>query len=260
MTQKKKKGANSKISKFPEKEIFEIEKDGKTEVIEKEVKETEEKEEKAGQVKEEKNTLRNILVVVGTIIFLLVLFGAYLYLSHKPTTFTYEGVKFQIVKEGSLLLYNTKIPLYNQTVHYADYNFYLRKDPRYLNKKIEFIGNLTLYKNTFINLTEEFNCAGDGVIGLANLLNQYKIMGMNLTRHENISCDSLGRYAQIQIIKANKTSIKEESENCYTIYVEECKILDALERWMIEVFSTYENMPTTAYVQPRISVGNQSKS
>jgi hypothetical protein len=132
--------------------------------------------------------LRNILITMVFVFLTIVL----TFLIVKSTTkFTYNGVKFEMIKEGNLILYKTSIPvIYRGEIR--DYNFYLRNDARKLN--VPFNGELSLRKNAVLNMEKDFKCDGKGIIGVANLVNLYQISEIKIIRDENASCDNEGRY------------------------------------------------------------------
>lgn len=195
--------------------------------------EKEKKIRKKEQVKSENRILKNFLIGIGIIIVIIVLIVLVL---NSAKSFEYEGVKFKIVKEGNLILYKTSIPVTYQGKKIS-YNFYLRNDPRDLGKNIPFEGEINhLAKNLVINSTEGFNCDGDGIIAIANLLDLYKIYGIRVIKDENATCDPEGKYAFIQLQAGNKTSIEKFGPICYNVNINNCEILKALERLMLESF------------------------
>ncbi|HTZ42069.1 MAG TPA: hypothetical protein VMC07_02580 [Candidatus Omnitrophota bacterium] len=188
-------------------------------------------------VKHENKILRNILLVIG---LLALLFVGYLVASYFITHFDYKGVQFTVVSDQWVgLLYNTKIPsIYqNQSVNF---NLYLRNDPRKTAKDVPFDGQLVIRPFLVINSTDNFNCNGDGVIGIANLENLYGAMGVK-TGNANATCDPLQRYVSLKIETSNETKIIETAPACYTMEVNNCEILKATERYMIETFVQLHN-------------------
>jgi len=164
-----------------------------------------------------------IVIIAGFLVFLLI---------NQAKTFEYKGVKFKIVKEGGLTLYRTSLPVIYQGKE-IPYNFYFRNDPREL-ENVPFNGEISLAEILVINSTESFNCNGDGVIAVANLLNLYKISGIEVIKDENATCDPEGRYAFIQLQAGNETSIEKFGPACYNVNINNCEILKAIERLMIE--------------------------
>jgi len=118
----------------------------------------------------------------------------------------------------------------------AEYNFYLRNDPRKLDEGVSFNGNLSLAQNLVLNSTEDFNCDGFGIIATANLVNLYKVSGINVIKDQNATCDSEGRYAFINLQKGSETRIDKVGPACYNVNISNCEILEATERLMLESF------------------------
>ena len=223
---KKKKSKNKKKEKVCE--TFKIEKEGKEE-IKKVCGEEETKISSEDQIKKQNKQLKQIFIGIGIVVLIFILIMLFIrFTAH----FKYKGiVDFKIVKEGDLILYQTSFPvIYNGEL--AEYNIYLRNDPRKLEKTVPAKGTLLLLDNAVINATEEFDCEGDGIIAIANLVNLYNALGKNLIKDENASCDSLGRYTFLQIQSGNETSIEKTGPSCYNLNVNNCEILEVTERFM----------------------------
>lgn len=186
---------------------------------------------KKEQIKSENRILKNFFIGIGIIIVVIV---SIILILNSTKSFEYEGVKFKLVKEGNLVLYKTSIPVTYQGKK-TFYNFYLRNDPRSLGKNVPFEGEVRLAKNLVINSTG-FNCDGDGIIAIANLQILYELSGIKVIKDENATCDPAGRYAFIQLQEGNKTSIEKFGPICYNVSINNCEILKALERLMIEYF------------------------
>jgi hypothetical protein len=88
-----------------------------------------------------------------------------------------------------------------------------------------------------INMTNDFNCNGDGIIALANLVKLYSIMGASVIKDENATCDLQGSYMFLRIENGNQTKIEQFGPACYKIYVNNCEILAGTEKFMTETFS-----------------------
>lgn len=184
------------------------------------------------EIKKQNKILRNFFIGMVVLILIIVLI---VYSVRSTKKFEYKGIDFEIVKSGSLLLYNTKIPVI-VSGEKADYNFYLRNDPRNLGKDVPFNGGLSLADNLVLNTTGDFNCDGYGIIGIANLVNLYKISGIEVIKDDTAACDPEGRYAFINFEAGNQTKIDEVGLSCYTVTVNNCEILEATERLMLESF------------------------
>lgn len=232
-SKKKRPSPKKKGKKFYE--FFDIGKKGKEKTVKVEGFENIEKKPNRKQIKEENKILRNILILIGIIA---VLFLSGYLIINNIRTFEYQGVNFETVnfcdKKPCLILYQTSLPV-NYNGKKADYNFYLRKDPRKLN--VSFDGKLNLIQKMVIDSTESFNCNGDGIIAMANLVKLYGVIGGKVIKNDTLKCDPSGNYMFLQVRKGNKTSIEQFGTACYNLNVNNCEILEVTERFMIETFS-----------------------
>src|SRR3989344_2342609 len=178
--------------------------------------------------------IKNIFIAIAGIILIFLLI--YLVIS-SAGNFEYRGVKFKAVKEGNLLFYNTVIPVKSITGNsVVSYNFYLRNDPRKVDKEVAFNGEISFKKNIVLNSTSSFHCDGDGVIAVANFVNLLKQAGAEVIQDKNATCDSQGRYTYILLQEANTTSVEQIGLSCYNININNCEILKGTERFMNEIF------------------------
>ena len=213
-------------------EIFDIEKNGKEETI-KSCGVEEIKSPSPEQIKKEKKIFISIgLVLLG----LVLMFLAFLFMMYLTSNFEVDGVKFSIDKGTvvGMTLYKTFLPVTYNGAN-ANYNFWLRTDPRKLNE-INFSGSLVLQKNMVLNTTDLLNCNGDGIIAAANVVKLYNVLGVKVIKDENASCDPQGRYMFLNIQEGNETKVEQFGPACYNINVNNCEILPATERFMLETF------------------------
>lgn len=185
---------------------------------------------KKRQTESQSKILKGFLIGMAVLLIFIVLFVYGIKLTKK---FQYEGVNFEIVKTGNLVLYNTKLPLVVDGKK-AEYNFYLRNDPRKIGEDVPFNGTLIMKSNMVVNVSSSLNCDGDGIIGLANVVGLYKVIGTNVIRDENASCDPAGRYVYLNILEGNETSVEQVGSACYNININNCEILKGTERFMVE--------------------------
>ena len=180
--------------------------------------------------------LRNILVSCAIIVIIIL---AIMFFINQANSFTYKGVTFKMVKTQTngpyLLFYQTAIPVVANGTN-IDYNFYIRNDPRKLDSEIPFVGDLSLKPNLVINGLEGFNCNGDATIAIANMIDLFKVEGINPITDPNATCDTQGRYTFIQLQNASNTSIVQTGPSCYDININNCEILKGTERFMTEDF------------------------
>lgn len=235
---KKKRKGNTETSSSKRKkgkifyEIFKVGKKQKTINVESIVSE---KKVSKGQIKEENKILRNIFILVGGIIVLILI--GYLIIENVKE-FKYQGISFTTVKfcdiEPCLILYQTTFPVISDGKN-AEYNIYLRNDPRKLDK-ITFNGKMNLFGDMVINSTGDFTCDGDGIIAVANMVNFYELLGTNIFKNETLGCDNQNKYTFVQILEGNETKIEQIGFSCYNIEINNCEILEGTERFLIESF------------------------
>jgi hypothetical protein len=228
---KKKSNSKKKIKTKKEKfiEFFKITKKGKEKTIK--VKGVEEiPQTKKGQIKNQDRILKNFFITIA--VFIVAILIVVLFLK-SLATFEYNGVPIQMTEEYNMLFYKVTFPVYTQET-LVDYNIFLRNDPRKLDE-IPFEGDLELFEDVVVNTTEPFICDGDGAISLGNMLN-LKAIGMEVFKSPEAGCDSQGRYLFLEILPGNETKIEQYEPSCFQIYVNNCEILKATERFMLESF------------------------
>lgn len=184
-------------------------------------------------------TLRNILVISA---FIILIIGVSVFWNSTARGFEYQGVDYKVVEfcdsgpASCLITYNTKLPVTYEGQK-ANYNFYLRNDPRKLEKEVPFNGNLTLRDNLQLDITYGKTCNGYSNIAIQNLATLIDVSGINITEEgENATCDVLGKDMFILIQEGNETSIEQIGPACYTININQCEILEGTERFMNEMF------------------------
>ena len=183
--------------------------------------------------KEQNKLLKKTFIILGIALigFILVFFFL-----NSVKYLEYKGVKFKIIKEGQLILYQTTFPFYKNGEKVADYNFYIRTNPDEL-KNVSFNGNLTVKKIVVFNPNDELNCNGDGLIAVGNIVqNLYDYLNVSAIRDENATCDNLGRYSLVNIKVSNVTEVNQIGNSCYEINIADCEILRGTERYMLEAF------------------------
>jgi hypothetical protein len=217
------------------KRFYEIFKVGKKQKIIKVEGVEPEKKVSKNQIKEENKILKNIFMLIGGVIILILI--GYLIIDNMKN-FEYKGVSFKTVKfcdvEPCLILYQTTFPVISDGKN-ADYNIYLRNDPRKLDSII-FNGKMNLFGDMVINSTGDFSCDGDGIIAVANMVNFYELLGTNIFKNETLGCNNQDKYTFVQILEGNETKIEQIGFSCYNIEINNCEILEATERFMIESF------------------------
>jgi len=180
-------------------------------------------------------------VLIGSISLILLVLAFFLVID-SIRHIKYDGTDFEVQKEGQIIIYKTAFPVYSSITgkHIADYNFYLRNDPRKL-EDIQVYGRINTLNPIVINMTEDFNCDGDGVIAIANFAQSFNALGSKVIKDPKAKCDPKGTYTFVQIRAANETSIVQYGDSCYYINVNNCEILRATEKFMLEKITSNQN-------------------
>lgn len=191
--------------------------------------------------KKNEKVIRNFLIILGGIIILLIA-AYFVFFSMKYAKYDYNGVKFSTVQEGKLLFYKMSLPVIYQG-KITPYNFYIRTNPRTL-KKVPFDGlnNYQLMTNIIIVSKSNFtNCNGDQIIAMANLVKLYTFMGakVDVQYGNSTLCDLSGRTFYLNLEESNQTKIYQVGSSCYQVDVNNCEILEATEKMMVESVVKY---------------------
>jgi len=200
--------------------------------------------------REQNKILKIIFFIIGAIVLG---FLVWIIASNLISNFNYRGVDFTIVKfcdsgPPCLITYQTSLPVVYQGQN-TKYNFYLRNDPRQLEKDVVFDGNITLAPMYAINITGDLTCNGYGSIAVANLASLYSVLGIEQDQNLSSGCDPFGRYMTINIKPGNETVVRKFGPVCYDVEIKGCEILQGTERLMTETF-----------VKINEALKNQSKS
>jgi len=179
--------------------------------------------------------LRNILIVLGLII---IVFIAWMIFLNIIDSVKYDNLSFEVVNEGNIIFYKHVLPLYNGESHYANYNFYLRKNP-YKTGNIPFDGELNIREFMAINSTD-FSCDGDEVLAMANLIKPFEVADIEIVYDPNATCDEESRYILLNIQHGEENKIVQTGETCYDMIVKDCDILAVSEKMMIEMFILFD--------------------
>ncbi|MBU4308369.1 MAG: hypothetical protein KJ566_01070, partial [Nanoarchaeota archaeon] len=184
------------------------------------------------QIDQQNKLLKQVLLWLGFIIFLVLVFTL---ISYLRTNFKYDNVEFEVVKDsGGIIFFKTSLPVVSDGKN-LNYNFYLRNDPKDL-KNVRFEGKLDIKEFMVMNYTNEFSCEGYGAIAIANMNSLYNLIGTKVMKDDNATCDEQGRYIFLKILSGEKTKVEQFGPACYNLYVKDCEILEATERFMLETF------------------------
>jgi len=184
--------------------------------------------------------LKNFLIVVGLILFL---FLVVVFVNNQRKIFDYKGVEFQVIEfcdagPPCLVTYNTKLPVIYEGKE-RDYNFYLRNDPRELEKAVLFDGELILRDKMYVDITFDRSCEGFELIAMENFRQLHNIAGISILNGKNETCLSATEKGSMYVViqeSEDETSVKRIGAACYRINIKDCEILEGTERFMIESF------------------------
>jgi hypothetical protein len=125
----------------------------------------------------------------------------------------------------------------------ADYDFYLRNDPRKLDNKVPIVGDIVFRKNMVLNVTtENLFCNGYWNLALSNLYDLYNIMEVDvLIWKENENYSPEKDYMFVTFNEANVSEIRKE-KNVYNLNVNNCEVLEVAERLMVETFRQFKEL------------------
>jgi|APSaa5957512576_1039674.scaffolds.fasta_scaffold04953_3 hypothetical protein len=228
MVEKKKTKTSKKtVKKLPKKET-----------LKKEITKEDEKQTSKKSIQDQgQKLIKNVLILCGVILLLILIWQG---IASQVRFHEYDGVKFETVNYGDLILQQTSI----EVIHNGQptpYNFYLRTPIPKLKKILfEDSNKFELLKISGLNLESEFDCDGDQTIAIANLGNLHTQMGIQFVRDENATCDE--RYNLFTLVEADKTEIIEIAPHCYEVKIANCEILPATEKIMAEMFSKYAKL------------------
>jgi hypothetical protein len=243
----KKKGKKNSNKKEKVKETFEVTKDKKEKIVKSKGTEKIPKKKK-GQLDKQDKILRNF--IIGFLVIMIIIASFYIY-TQSQTKMSYKGIDYEAKRIGAeegIIFYETQTLLKTNDGTNQLFGFRLRTSPREL-KKIPFenVEEFTLKKiNGYTYDGNDFNCDGFATIGMVNLQRLFQKTGMKFLHDENETCDPQGRYNFFKFTLGDKTQIKEIGNSCYEVVIEgnieECEILEATEKLMVEIYSKYSEL------------------
>lgn len=214
-------------------EIFEVEKDKKPNVVESCGTSKENPKPSEKQIKKENEILRNLLIILGIII----LFFLGIFLGAKFLKgFEYQGQKWDTVKAGQITFYHTTFPVYEKLEVVAKHNVYFRNDPRVLENKVEFKGNLELTEMLVIEGLSNFSCSGYGIASQDSFEQVLNAWGTKVIQDPEAECDLMGRYNFVKLVADNETWIESYGSKCHVLHIKDCEVFEAKERFLIQEF------------------------
>lgn len=187
--------------------------------------------------------------IIGTILFLVIVYFISNYIFSQLSTVEYEGITFTKEKFGDIPVFH----YYYYITPELKYNLYLRNNPK--KNAIPITGNavdtgIEFFRNDIIylsvnpeGLTEcEYGRVGIGTLASFLADNQFTVKGAApnkiLAEEANAvyaTCSTNPRDPVIMLQAADKTEIIRDSRNCYKINIANCEILEAIEKFEVQM-------------------------
>jgi len=221
--------------------------DGKKEESDEKKKITQEDKENQGKDSDRRRD-REVIWLITILTIIILSFFSTIWISQEAKKFDYEGYMFTKEKFGDIPIYSTIITGYNQEGAPINFKLNLRNDPRELdvpfNGNLSFIEGKPLYFS--INITSDIHeCGSLALVSLGQFMNGIgKKMVTGITTQEeanqykklHINCDNAKDATTVVLTKGDKTEIIQSESNpqCYVLKVNNCEIIEAIERFEIE--------------------------
>ncbi len=198
------------------------------------------------EVESKKHSNKELYIILGGMIVLILVFTATSLVFKSFGTFEYEGLAFTKERFGDLQVYHY---YYYITSHItgnviAKYNLYLTLDPRENNVPVE--GEIEFEPGEFIYVSidgDELTQCGSSSAGLGSLsafLTDNQLDPVGSVTNETLAkelgvkyatCESKPERAVIVISTGNETKITRREGRCYNIEVANCEIVQAVEKF-----------------------------
>lgn len=214
-------------------------------------------EEKKVDVKKQNKQIQWALILMASLIIIIV---AVPYINKNYlNAFDYYGLEFHKTKLGDLTFYSTRFPVVLTGKVVGEYAVNLRNDPRDLNSipvnvsnnTVDFVIDGKKYGDVFITLNPEMQLCEDTTIALAGLSLFLGDSGLKvksafsdekfakMKNHTYRWCDTDHFDTVIYVNDGLETSIKEIDPYCYQITFKDCEILQAVEKFELEILQDY---------------------
>jgi hypothetical protein len=188
--------------------------------------------------------------VLGISFIIIILVLVFYFYIQSQKYFDYKGIEFKTTKMGEgenlILFYETITLLESNDGENSLFGFRIRTKPSKLERiNFEGLENFELMKYNAYSYEEgyTFNCKGYGSIAMQNWRRIFDKMGMQFINDPNATCDDEGRYNLFNLKYGDKNEIVEVGNRCYDVIIkgndEECEILPATEKIMVEMFVKY---------------------
>lgn len=200
---------------------------------------------------------KQIMIVIGIALVFILIGVVFLVRDIESNHFESIGLVWEKQLHGETIFYLTNIQGYSFEGYPINFNFNMRNDPRKL-KRIPVQGEVELVKNRVVYVSidpeseiEKCNqeSGGKGNVAMINLGRFSAEMRMNFeiatTSEENsqennihfITCENTPNNSVFIITTGEESRIVQKTNNCYELIVNDCEIIEVVERLQIEILS-----------------------
>ena len=208
-------------------------------------------EEKDKQLSDNKYLEKQILIVLGIALLFLIVGFLVLFNQTESNRVNAIGLIWEKEMYGSISFYVANVQGYSFDGQPINFKTNLRNDPRKLRKIPIEGGELNLVKNkpTYISLDFESGIEKCGHLALvhlgifsANLRLNFETAAINEeiaieNKLPYITCENSPDNSVFILKTGDESKIQKISENCYHLIVNECEIIEVIERFEIEILS-----------------------
>lgn len=206
-------------------------------------------EKKPKKVKLDRQDKQTIGVVVGIVLLFVIFLGGYYYFQSLKH-FEHLGVDWDIQEYPNLKLYHTRFPIKYRGEVIANYNMYLRNDPRENNIPVN-VSQIGFERNVILSLDDSSDeCSGVTRAGAdlamfvsafpfvtnvtGALTNQTKAEELGL-QYADCGSDNSNENKTIIIFQKGESARVVEDNGCYIINFGDCEVSKSIERFQLEI-------------------------
>lgn len=201
------------------------------------------------------NREKELKIGIG-IMICVILFVIFInFLIQRTKKFEYAGLEFVKNKKGNLVLYSTNFPVNDLSGKVVGYiSFYFREDPRKLDG-IDIYGFIQLRKKAALAINDNFvRSCEDSILAATTLsvfLDATDIEAFGATTNKTeaekldrryVECGNnetfiLRDYSIIEFKESDASSIMRNVNDCYTLNIANCEIMNVTERLMLGLYA-----------------------
>lgn len=207
--------------------------------------------------KSERKLEKEILWILGFLVFLVLVFFVASSFFKSLNTFEYEGLTFTKEKIGEIPVYHYFYYFEHPDLGLTKYNLYLRNDPRHTNVTVKSKNSINFRPNkpvfVSVNATGLDECR-HGVLGVSDLASFFSDNGLevrsvnmdpddpvnividnenNVTFSDIVTCETRPQNPVMQIHAGEESKITID-DFCYDLSIANCEVLEVTERFKVQ--------------------------